>query len=139
MDKTPEKLSPLLARRELPAGLSAGVFFAITKAERRRAISGVVGFGILALSAIIAFIPSWRELQTELIQSGFTQFISLLFTDFGSVAAYWKEFSFSLLESLPTLGLAAVFASAFAFLFSLRFLFTDISKISFRPKLNPIK
>ena len=121
-------------RIELPEGILERIMVRI-KAEqrfltfkRRLAIFsvGLVGSGI-------AFVPVFRMVRVSFAESGFLQFFSLLFSDFGIVAAYWQSFTMSLLESLPVMSLAIFLAVILIFLESLRFLARDI-KFVFSPK-----
>ena len=96
--------------------------------ERGRVLrTRILCFGTLSLFALAAFVPAWRELQGEVSRSGFSEFSSLLISDFSTALTYWKEFSFSLLESFPAIGIAAVLGALFAFLSSVRLLILNIS------------
>lgn len=107
----------------------------IREEERRTFKRRLTIFSIaLALSAA-AFIPAFRAVETELAESGFVEFSSLLFSDSGAVLAYWQSFVFALLESLPTTGLIALLAAVFALLQSLKFFSRDV-KFIFKPATN---
>jgi hypothetical protein len=61
---------------------------------------------ILATSFFVAlFIPIVADLVSEFKQSGFYEYTSLLFSDTGLVARYWKEYIMSVVDSLPTTSL----------------------------------
>ncbi len=139
MRKEHEKIFITELQRKAPAGLLGRILLRI-KDERdwRSARVRVAFFGTIALAALGGLIPAWRELHTELSQSGFAQFVLLLFSDAGFVAAYWREFGLSLAESLPILGISAILGSAFAFLLSARFLTRDLEKIFQRSHLQNI-
>lgn len=92
----------------------------IRNAEKSKARRRVFFLGFISILSAIALIPAWNELQGELQQSGFFEFVSLAFSDFSLVAQYWKDFAFSLLESLPAVGLAATLAALLVFLSSIR-------------------
>ena len=96
---------------------------------RRRIILFCLGFVVSAA----AFVPAFRWLQTDLSNSGFLQFFSLLFSDFKIVATYWQSFLMSLLETVPAISLAVFLAAVFVFLESLNFLAKNI-KFIFSPK-----
>jgi len=91
--------------------------------------------GVFSFAIFIALIPALRELQSEILQSGVLQFMSLLLSDSAIIITYWKEFMFSVLESLPifgtimVLGLVAILAS------SVKIIYGDINLI-FIPKLK---
>lgn len=94
----------------------------------------LLGFFSLALF-VIALIPALKELQNEILQSGSLQFMSLLLSDSAIVATYWKEFVFSILESLPILGIITVFGLAIMLISFVKIIYSDINLI-FTPKLK---
>ena len=61
---------------------------------------------VVALSAFTALIPAFQYTAKEFYQSGFYQYLLLIFSDSGLVMTYWKEFVMTLAESLPLLGVA---------------------------------
>ncbi len=138
MDRDAEKLFALVKDTEPQSDLLLRVNLAVDRAERRRVLSRAAGFAVVSLLAAAVSVTAWRELQTELAQTGFVQFVSLLVSDLGLAATYWKEFSMSILESIPVFGIAAILGSVFALLGSLRLMARDLSRLPHRsPK--PIK
>jgi ABC-type spermidine/putrescine transport system permease subunit I len=94
-------------------------------------------FSIGAAGSAAAFIPVFKMAQLEISNSGFLQFFSLLFSDFGAVAVYWHSFTLSLLETLPAMSLAVFLAITLLFLESLKFLAKDIKSFNqcrFQPR-----
>lgn len=63
--------------------------------------------------SLVAFIPSYQIVRAELMQSGFFQFFSLIFSDLSVVVVYWQSFAFTLMESLPIMSLLAFFLVLF--------------------------
>lgn len=72
--------------------------------------SSIASFG-LSLWAVIYLIDSVK-------QTGFWQYFSLLFSGDNVVYTYWKELSFSLVESLPIVSVIAFLAAAGFFIWS---------------------
>ncbi len=101
----------------------------IQQERRRRAIF----FSLGAIASIIALVPAFKAFWTDITQSGLTQILSLIFSDFTTIAVWWKDFAFSVLEVLPVLSLAALLASLFVFLGSIKYLVRDITAI-FTPR-----
>jgi hypothetical protein len=93
----------------------------LTKLKQKLAFVSFILIGSAA-----AFIPVFRMAQTEFSQSGFLQFFSLIFSDFGIVMSQWRSFAFALLESLPVVSLMALLSLIFVFLTSLKILAKDI-------------
>jgi ABC-type phosphate/phosphonate transport system permease subunit len=125
-----------MAKIELPEGIFERIMTRIRTERRiltfkRRLAILSVGF----VGSSTAFIPAFKLLHSNLVESGFLQFFSLLFSDFGIITGYWKEFSMSLLETLPAASLAIFLAVVFVFLGSLKFLAKDIKLLFSPPKL----
>jgi hypothetical protein len=99
---------------EPPKGLPKRILARISMEEKRldriRAWifggSSVASFG-LSLWAVVYLVDSIK-------QTGFGQYFSLLFSGDSAVYVYWKELSFSLVESLPIVSVI-VFLSAIGF------------------------
>jgi hypothetical protein len=81
------------------------------------------------LISIIAFIPATNFLISEIKNSGFLQFASLAFSDFDIVKTYWKNFAFTILETLPALSLALCLVILLTFLQSIKSLSKNIKNI----------
>jgi hypothetical protein len=66
------------------------------------------------------FVFAFKSFLANGAESGFFKFFSLLFSDFSAMAAYWKNFSLALLESMPIFELSGALAAIFLFLESLK-------------------
>jgi hypothetical protein len=82
-------------------------------------------FGFVSLAGLL---PVLKTLSNNFAQSGFYDYVSLLFSDGRSVLTYWKEFAFSLAESLPTLTILLSLTLTFVFFLSVRYAMKQISK-----------
>ena len=67
----------------------------------------VIGFSVLFFVCLLLVVPAALFLNRDLHASGFTSFFSLIFSDSSVLLAHLKEFSLSLLESLPVVSLVA--------------------------------
>lgn len=76
----------------------------------------------VALASAGAFIPAIGVFRKEFAQSGLFQYLSLAFSDVGTAAANWQDFSLALLESLPAASLATLLAALFVLLWSFKHL-----------------
>src|SRR3989338_679254 len=89
--------------------------------EKQRVVRRRFAFFSLTLaSSAIGAIPAFQWVMSSFAESGSLEFLSLIFSDFGTVSAYWRSFGFALLESLPVLGIIALLGAVFVFLQSLR-------------------
>lgn len=103
---------------EPPRELGARIMARINMEEKRLArirtwifgSSTVASFG-LSLWAMVYLVDSIK-------QTGFGQYFSLLFSGDSAVYTYWKELSFSLVESLPIVSIIAFLAAVGFFIWS---------------------
>lgn len=103
-----EKIQP-------PKDLKRNVLLGIAKEEFRRA---KVYFAVTATAlpvSLVAVFLSGRYLMNSFYQSGFYDYLSLLFSGDSTILVYWKELAYSLVETMPIVG-AIVFLIAFSFL-----------------------
>ena len=127
MRKDYEKLFSRFTTVEPAEGLLGKIMERIRRekhilAVKRRLV--VISLGFFASAA--ALIPVFNLTRTDLAESGFLQFLSLAFSDFGVVINYWQTFTMSLLETMPAITLAMFFAVILAFLWSLKLLARDV-------------
>ena len=101
-------------------GLYHRVMERIALARQRAARIRTGLFGILAVVSGIALVPASQYAAEQFYASGFYDYLSLIISDRGFVFTYWQQFSFSLLESLPSLALLLLLPIAFALVYSLR-------------------
>lgn len=134
MDYEYETLFFHIKHPEPPAGLFEKIMRRIDAEQklfsaRRR----IFIFSIGLVGSVIALVPTFQMARTALVESGFTQFFSLIFSDSGVIASYWRNFALTLLEVLPAGVIALFLVSVFVFLGSLKFLARDI-EIIFHPR-----
>lgn len=134
MHKDYKKLFTHLEPMEPPVGLFNRVMNRIREEKQLIILKRrIMIFSVGLLASVAMFIPVFRWVQADLTQSGFLQFFSLVFSDFKIVITYWQNFSMSLLETVPAVSLAILFATVFAFLELLKFWTRDI-KLIFKSK-----
>lgn len=112
--------------QELPEGLSARVMLGVKREERKIVVKNTILFSVLFVGSALAFVPVFKILKQDLIQSGFLDFLSLLVSDPGSMFNIWKEFILSLLESLPVVSVMMFITVMLVFFGSLRFVVRDL-------------
>ncbi|MDP2655107.1 MAG: hypothetical protein Q8P17_00905 [bacterium] len=86
-------------------------------------------FSATVLASVGILIPVAGAFQAEFVQSDFSQFLSLMFSDLGAVTANWQDFGLALLESLPAAGLIAFLATTLVLLWSLKHLAQAINPV----------
>ncbi len=74
---------------------------------RKNIIKGTIHATISCI-AIFSLVLSFRYTTTAMIGSGFTSYISIIFTEGTNLLSSWKELGLVLIESLPVLSISAV-------------------------------
>ena len=104
---------------EAPAGLKGIIMLRIREEERRaakRMVLLVVPIAVLSLSGILWALVS---AATSLSETGFFQYVSLIFSDTGSIASMWYPFALTIIDSLPVFALTVLTGALFAFVSSI--------------------
>ncbi len=86
------------------------------KLEARAWFAGSVFVGLASIAGI--FLSVQYTIQ-EVYLSNFYQYLSLIFTDGGSILPYYKDFILTLAESIPLVGITAMLALVVILLSSL--------------------
>lgn len=125
-----KKLFAYIESSEPPENLFGKIMQRINQERRLSVLKrklAIVSFA--ATCSLAAFVPVFKMAQAEFSQSGFFQFFSLIFSDFGTIITQWQSFVFTLLESLPLVSITALLAVIFVFLLSLKILARNIQDI----------
>ncbi len=97
-------------------------FLILSKIQREQLRAFKTKRSIFVFSSIFSFLlmlPILLNLSQSLNQSGFNQYVSLVFSDGAILANYWKELAWSLAESLPIMILIAFLSVLSIFVWSL--------------------
>ena len=111
---------------EPPERLYLGILARIESEKRRIARILLAFFGVVAAASLAAIIPSFQYAAREFAQSGFYEYLFLLFSDSGAVLASWREFALSLAESLPITEITIFLVMVFVFLVSAKLAIKNI-------------
>lgn len=130
MDDNYEKLFSRLKPLDPPAGLLERIINRIQTERnlltvKRRLVIFSIGF----IGSIAAFVPVFKMVYQGFAESGFMQFLSLLFSDTGVILTYFGNFLSSLLETLPVTGLLAFSVILLIFLESLKLLSKEVKSV----------
>lgn len=113
-------LNPLW-EHEPPKGLYQRVLTRIDGEERLRLIQRRLAFfSLVVIGSSVALLPSLKAFTGSATESGFSTFLSLLFSDADILLAHWQSFSLALLETLPTVSAVVLLTVTTALLFSTR-------------------
>lgn len=111
---------------EPPERLYLGILARIEREKRRIALIRLAIFGVVALASLAAIIPSFQYVAREFAQSGFYEYLFLIFSDSGAILASWRGFALSLAESLPTTEIMVFLFTVFVFLVSAKLAIKNI-------------
>jgi hypothetical protein len=116
---------------EPPAGLFIKVMNRIEAEERIMLLKRrIFVFSCAIFGSTIGLIFSFNFAGNAMIDSGFGEFFSLMFSDPTIVGAYWQNFFLTLLESLPIVEITVFLSVIFLLLQFIRFLNKDIRIIN---------
>jgi len=103
------------------ASLAFDVWRSVVLQEKRAARFKLWAFSFIGLVSFAGLLPIFKTLSSDLSRSGFYEYFSLIFSDSGSVIHFWKEFSLSLLESLPVISAILSLILIFTLFLSLKY------------------
>ena len=91
----------------------------IAQQERRAIMRTRVISSLGMMLSLVGLVLASRMVHQGITESGFSEFFSLLFSDAGTIAVYWKSMGLALLESLPVAGVIALLGTLLVFLKSI--------------------
>lgn len=126
----------MLTQIDPPLDLLPRIITSITREERHAAQIRAGIFSGTTVLSVIAMVTSFRYAWESFAQSSFSTYASLLSSDGGTLLLYWKEFAFSLIESLPLTGITLLLAAIFILLFSLKLTLRYVSSAYAKPQFT---
>ena len=131
-----EKLFNKLERFEPSEKLRANILARIDFEKRRSSRIRLAVLGTVVAASFGAVIPSFQYAWRAFFQSGFYEYLSLLFSDSGAVLASWKTFILSLAETIPLAEMTIFLIAVFVFLFSARLAIKSVKSFYDAPRLR---
>ena len=131
-----EKLFNKLEQFEPSEKLRANILARIDFEKRRSFRIRLAVLGTVAAASFGAVIPSFQYAWRAFFQSGFYEYLSLLFSDSGAVLASWKTFILSLAETIPLAEMTIFLIAVFVFLFSARLAIKSVKSFYDAPRLR---
>jgi hypothetical protein len=117
-EKTIETLVAQVAEQNPPEALCGIILQRLHLLERRALRVRLFLLSALSIISLGGMITSFFSLGRTIAQSGFSEYLYLVFSDYTILATYWKEISLSLLETLPVLSLASALVVIGLFIWS---------------------
>ncbi|MEI8339171.1 MAG: hypothetical protein WCF94_00730 [bacterium] len=114
------KMGKYLKTYEVSSSLSDRVLMRVRQAEKRQALlESVFSYSFLVL-AILAVFGSGLWIYQDASQTGLWTMLSLVFTDGATILSFWKEFTVSVIESVPFISSSAVLVSLILIVLSVK-------------------
>jgi hypothetical protein len=118
------------------ANLSENIWHSIVIREKRIAKFKLTIFSTLGALSFAGAFPIFKSLLTDFSQSGFSGYLSLIFSNFAALASSWKELAYSLAETLPVVSILLSVSVVFVFFLSIRYVLKQIIKSQLSLKFN---
>ena len=115
------------ARYEDRENITQNIWQVIVAHEKRTARKKLIFTYTVDLLSLSLLVPVLKILINDLSKSGFYEYLSLTFSNGGIISSYWKEFMFSLAESLPIISIILTLTLVFIFCLSLRYTIKQIT------------
>jgi hypothetical protein len=116
------------AKYEPDVNLAFSVWQTLMMQEKRADKFKLWSFSFIGILSFVTLIPTLEQLFSDLTHSGFYEYFSLIFSDGGAMLSHWKEFYFSLVESLPIMSIIFTLSVLFVCFLSLKYVFKQIIK-----------
>lgn len=127
-----EKVFSRLETPEPPTGLARAILVRIDRRERKVLVLKIAASACVFGVSLLIIGVGFSNFHTSIVESGFLQFASLLFSDFSLIASNIPDFALSMLESFPVFSAAAMLAGAGFALWSFAALFDEVSAVERR-------
>lgn len=131
MSNNLEKAFKAIGELKSPDLLGSRILSGISREQSIRLKRQILITRIVGVVSFVSFFPIFINLVSQMQNSGFWNYLALLFTDTSVVMIYWKSFSMSLIEATPIFPLTLILISLLGLSISFKFGFIkkDIQKI----------
>ena len=109
-----------------PTKLRTNILMNIGQEESRRARVFLLVFATVVPLSILGTVFSIKYMLQGFYQSSFYSYFSLLLSDPDIVLAHWKDFSLSIAESVPFMGITLSLITIVALLISIRIIANNL-------------
>lgn len=130
-----QKLFQKLEMAEPPVELEGKIIGVIRRRARRAAQFKLASSGFLFYFSGFLSIFAIKFIGAELAASGFSGYLSMLFSEGWAILPLWKEFSLALAESAPIWGIVLLCGAVFVLLASFKSTFGN-QKIYYQFNFN---
>lgn len=135
MEKDYQRLSKTLKKPAVPTGLQDLVLAHIDSEIARLSRIRLAIFVPLMLVSSVGVVLSFQYLAQVASQSGFSSYLSIIFSDGRSVLSFWKELLLSLAEQAPVLETSLFLGALLALVSSFRKAISSTQTMYYSTKL----
>lgn len=115
--------------------LRKNILLQVVKEEGRRAKNYLLVSLITSTASIVGVVFAAQYVVQAIFQTSFYRYFSLLFSDSDIVLSYWRQFTLSLVESLPFFAVTLVLVAIVVLMVSIR-VFANNTRRSFSFSFN---
>ncbi|MFA5934366.1 MAG: hypothetical protein WC827_00550 [Candidatus Paceibacterota bacterium] len=112
-------------------GLKEKIIFNIEKEAKKKAFFAFVFGGLTSLTSVLAMVYSLILIIKDYYVSGLSEYMSLIFSDSSVLMGLWKEYTYSIIESLPFVTITLTLVSLWIFVWSIKYIFSNLKTSSF--------
>ena len=102
----------------IPKDLSSRIVFRIDQKARKTAIIKAFSMGLISLCSLVASVPLIYNAINAFTQSGFYNYLSIIFSDSDIAITYWREISLTIAESIPVISVVSLLVILAVFIWS---------------------
>jgi len=115
-----------MAKYHSESRLSGDIWQVIKLKKDRMTSWKIIGYSSLSILSLSGSAISIKSLIEESNKLGFFKYFSLAFSDSGIIATYWREYTLSLVDSLPVISIIISLFLVFVLLLSIERLFSQL-------------
>ena len=101
-----------------PEDLVKNIVLRVGREAQNGARLKAFGLGLVSVSSILIAIPIISQIIASFTQSGFYNYLSIVFSDSDVAVIYWREILMSLTDSIPVIAITGLLAVAIIFTWS---------------------
>jgi uncharacterized membrane protein len=124
-----ERIFSKLETPEAPASLARAILVRIERRERRVLIAKIIASVCMFGVSLLVIGVGLADFRASIVETGFLQFASLLFSDFSTITSNLPDFALSMIESFPAFSAAAMLAGTGFAVWSLAAIADEVSAV----------
>lgn len=103
----------------VPGNLINNIVLVVDQKAKQTVGFKTLGLILVSFVSVATSVPIISHIFTSFTQSGFYNYLSIIFSDSDVALVYWKEILISLAESLPVIGIVGLLTVTAIFVWSI--------------------